>query len=357
MKKIIFLAVLAFLTIQMYPQGFLSTSGKKIVDGNGQEIILRGIGLGGWLVQEGYMLQTSGFANAQWEIRAKIADLIGPAETEIFYENYRKNFIRREDIKAIKSWGFNSIRLPMHYNLLTPQNQPGVWLEPGFAIIDSTLQWCKENQLYLILDLHAAPGGQSANNICDYNPANPSLWEDLNNRIRTVAIWNKLAARYANEPWIGGYDVLNETAWNLGSNNAMLRQLMVDITNAIRLVDNNHIIFVEGNWYATDFNGLTPKWDSKMAYSFHKYWNVNNTGAIQYLLDLRTNQNAPLWLGESGENSNQWFTDCIELMENNSIGWAWWTMKKLESTSGLMSIKKPVEFDQLLKYWSGQARA
>lgn len=355
MKKIILLFVLAICTQTLLPQSFLKASGKKIVNESGQEVILRGIGLGGWLIQEGYMLQTSGFANAQWEIRAKIEALIGTAKTDEFYELYRKNMVRREDIQAIKSWGFNSIRLPLHYNLLTPKNQPNVYLESGFAIIDSCLQWCKENQIYLILDLHAAPGGQSAGNICDYNPAELSLWEDAGNRIRTVNLWYTLANRYKNEPWIGGYDVLNETAWNLGTNSPMLRQIMIDITTAIRQVDTKHIIFVEGNWYATDFGGLTPPWDNNMSYSFHKYWNGNSTDAIQYLLNIRNNTNVPLWLGESGENSNTWFTDCIKLLENNSIGWSWWTLKKLDATNSLMSIKKPAEFDQLLKYWNNQA--
>lgn len=75
------------------------------------------MGLGGWLVQEGYMLQTSAFANAQWQIRAKISALIGETNTETFYQTYRNNYVRKIDIDSLASWGFNSLRLPMHYNL------------------------------------------------------------------------------------------------------------------------------------------------------------------------------------------------------------------------------------------------
>jgi aryl-phospho-beta-D-glucosidase BglC (GH1 family) len=189
-------------------QSFLHTSGDKIVDGNNDEIILEGFGLGGWLVMEGYMLHTSGFANAQWEIKQHIEDLIGQANADAYYQAYHENYVNKADIDKIAEWGFNSIRLPFHYNNLTPENSPGVYLEEGFAIIDSILSWCEANQLYLILDMHAAPGGQSDGPICDYNPAKPSLWEDPANQDRTVDIWRKIAERYYNEEWIGGYDLI-----------------------------------------------------------------------------------------------------------------------------------------------------
>jgi len=153
-------------------QSFLHTSSDKIVDGNGTEIILEGFGLGGWLLMEGYMLHTSGFANAQWDIKEHIEDLIGSTNAETYYQYYHDNYVQRADIDKIAEWGFNSIRLPFHYNILTPEGSPGVYLEEGFAIIDSVISWCEANQIYLILDMHAAPGGQSDEPISDYNPAN-----------------------------------------------------------------------------------------------------------------------------------------------------------------------------------------
>ncbi len=357
--KLFFLLLLSISQIVLindhsFAQGFLHRQDKKIVDGSGQEILLKGIGLGGWLVQEGYMLQTSGFANAQWEIRKKISDLVGEANTELFYEKYRSNFIRKIDIDSIKSWGFNSIRLPMHYNLFAINSNPPVFLEKGFQIIDSLLSWCEDNQIYLILDLHAAPGGQSNENISDYNPAFPSLWQSEQNKSLTVKIWRKIAERYKDKQWIGGYDLINEPKWELPPNNQPLRDLYIRITDTIRAVDNNHIIFIEGNWYATDFNGLTPPWDDNMAYSFHKYWSGNTQSSIQYLLDLRNNTNRPLWLGETGENSNKWFVDCVKLMQTNNIGWAWWTHKKIESISAPLSSYKYAIYQLLLNYWNGQ---
>jgi len=349
---LLFIGSLLLLQTQITPQGFLHRDNKKIVDGNGNEVLLKGMGLGNWLVQEGYMMQTSAFANAQWQIRAKISALIGETNTEAFYQSFRDNYITKRDIDSLKSWGFNSVRLPMHYNLFANNTNPPVFLNTGFNIIDSLLNWCELNQIYLILDMHAAPGGQSDEPISDYNPANPSLWESESNKDLLVKIWRKIAERYKDKMWIGGYDLINEPKWNLPPNNQPLRDLYIRLTDTIRAIDNNHILFIEGNWFATDFSGLTPPWDENMVYSFHKYWNGNNQSAIQYLINLRDNTNTPLWLGETGENSNQWFVECIELMKTNNIGWAWWPHKKIASISGPLSIPLLPAYQSLLNYWT-----
>jgi hypothetical protein len=352
-KLFVLLFVVIFLG-QPFAQGFLKVSGKKIVNAStGEDIYLRGIGLGGWLLQEGYMMHTGSFAPAQWQIRAKIVDLIGEANTVQFYDTYINNYVRKIDIDSIKSWGYNSIRLPFHYNHFAVNSNPPVFLDRGFQIIDSLLSWCEANQIYLILDMHAAPGGQSDQNISDYNPAFPSLWQSASNRDLTVKIWRKIAERYKDKEWIGGYDFLNEPKWDLGTNNQPLRDLYIRLTDTVRAVDTNHIVFIEGNWYATDFNGLTPPWDNNMSYSFHKYWSTNNTGSIQYLLDIRNNFNRPLWLGETGENSNQWLTDCAELMKNNDIGWANWPHKKIKSIAVPLSATLSPLYQTLLNYWGG----
>ncbi len=351
LQKLFSLLVIILLAASVYPQGFLKVQNKKIIKESGQEIYLKGIGLGGWLLQEGYMLHTSSFANAQWQIRKKIEDLVGTANTQLFYDAYLENYVRKPDIDAIKLWGFNSIRLPFHYNLFVDN---GSGLPKGFVIVDSLLSWCESNQIYLILDMHAAPGGQSDEPISDYNPANPSLWESEANKTLAVQIWRKIAERYKDEEWIGGYDLLNEPKWDLPPNNQPLRNMYIRLTDTIRAVDTNHIVFIEGNWFATDFNGLTPPWDNNMVYSFHKYWNQNNQSSIQYLLDLRNNNNIPLWLGETGENSNVWFVECVELMKSNNIGWAWWPHKKIESIAGPLSAVKLNSYQTLLNYWNGQ---
>ena len=344
-------------------QHFLKTKGKFILNESNDTILLRGMGLGGWMLQEGYMLQTASFANAQHQLRKKIEDLIGPERTQLFYDAWLKNHVTKSDIDSLKSWGFNSVRLPMHYNLYTlpiedePVAGEDTWLEKGFEMTDELIDWCKENEMYVILDLHAAPGGQGQDmGISDYDPSKPSLWQSQENQRKTVALWKRLAERYADEQWVAGYDLINETNWNLNGNIA-LAQLYQQTTDAIREVDDRHIIFIEGNWFANDFTGLTPPWDDNMVYSPHKYWSTNDVASIQWVLDLRDTYNVPLYLGESGENSNTWFTDAISLLESEKIGWAWWPMKKVESISGPLSVTKTDAYQALLDYWNGSGQS
>lgn len=348
-------------------QEFLHRDGQNIVDANGKPVLLRGLGLGGWMVQEGYMLKTGDFAGPQHVIRKKIEELIGEENTVEFYKAYKSNGITKRDIDSLAAWGFNSVRLPMHYNLYTlPIEQEKVagentWLEEGFALTDSLLNWCAANKMYLILDLHAAPGGQGKDaNISDYDETKPSLWESKANQDKMVAFWKKIASRYKNEPWIGGYDIINEPNWNFsGTNkngcdetlNAPLRALQMEITKAIREVDTKHLIIIEGNCWGNNYKGIFPLWDENLALSFHKYWNYNDQGSIQQMLDYRKEHNVPIWLGESGENSNVWFKDAISLMEKNNIGWAFWPMKKIDNIAGVTSVVKTSGYDKLLNYW------
>ncbi|MDI1256542.1 MAG: carbohydrate-binding protein [Flavobacterium sp.] len=368
MKKILLLLLTA-LTLPSFGQGYLHRSGQQIVDGNNQPVLLRGLGLGGWMIQEGYMLQMESFAGPQHVIKQKITDLIGETNTAEFYQTYRANGITKRDIDSLAAWGFNSVRLPMHYNLYTlPIEQETVagqntWLDEGFTMTDNLLTWCAANNMYLILDMHATPGGQGHDAaISDYDNTKPSLWESSANREKMKSLWQKIALRYKDSPWIGAYDIINEPNWNFdGANangcsentNAPLKSLMMDVTAAIRQVDTNHMIIIEGNCWGNNYNGILNNglWDENMALSFHKYWNYNTQGSIQGMLNYRSQYNVPIWLGESGENSNVWFKDAIALVEANNIGWAFWPMKKIESIAGVTAVKKPAEFEVLLNYW------
>lgn len=357
-KFITLLTCLLFFSIALSGQNLLSTQGKAIVNESGDTIILRGMGLGGWMLQEGYMLQTAGFASAQHQIRNKIEELIGETATNEFYDAWLANHVRQIDIDSLKAWGFNSVRLPMHYNLFTlpiedePIAGENTWLDKGFTLTDSLISWCAQNEMYVILDLHAAPGGQGANEgISDYDSTKPSLWESEENRDKTVALWQRIAEHYADEQWVAGYDLLNETNWPMPGGE-MLRTLYEEIVDSIRTVDPDHIIFIEGNWYANDFTGLTPPWFDNFVYSPHKYWSHNETEDLQWVLSLRDAYNVPLYFGESGENSNTWYHDAISNFESHGIGWAWWPMKKVESISGPLSITKTEDYQTLLNYWS-----
>lgn len=365
MKRAILLS--AFLLSQFGTSQLLKTQGEKIINDKGENIQLRGLGLGGWMLQEGYMLKTADFAGPQYKIKEKIAELIGEYGMNEFYKAYLKNGITRQDIDFLKKAGFNSIRLPMHYNLYTlpieKESKKGenTWLEEGFKMTDDLLKWCADNKMYLILDLHAAPGGQGNDvNISDNDKSKPSLWESEENQKKTIVLWKKLAERYKDSPWIGGYDLINEPNINFtGKNingtdemsNAALWKLQKEITEAIRTVDKKHIIIIEGNGWGNNYNGLTPLWDDNMVFSFHKYWNNNDDATLKFALDLREKHKIPIWLGETGENSNVWFTELIRLLDKHNIGYAFWPMKKIDNIAGITNVKITPEYQKLLDYW------
>ncbi|NHA06160.1 cellulase family glycosylhydrolase [Mucilaginibacter sp. HC2] len=365
--KVLLLALpTSFISLQGSAQSFLKADGKKIVDESGKNVLLRGMGLGGWMIQEGYMLHVNKDSR-QYRIRERLEELMGPAETKEFYDTWLANNTRKIDIDSMRRWGFNSVRLPMHYNLYTlpiekePVAGQNTWLDKGFKMTDDLLAWCKANHMYLILDLHATPGGQGNDlNISDRNPDLPSLWDSEANKQKMIALWRKLADRYKNEPNIAGYDIINEPNWGFDDpandknglkekTNAPLRKLMMDITAAIREVDKKHIIIIEGNGWGNNYNGILPTWDKNMVLSFHKYWNFNDQKSVEHIIKTRDQYNVPAWIGETGENSNVWLTEEIRLLEKNNLGWALWPLKKMGNNNPI-EIPSNLNYDDVTNY-------
>ena len=359
-----FLVLFLVLINPLYSQqNFLSTSGTSIVNQSGDTIIFRGMGIGSWMVQEGYMMAPGGFSSTQYQIKDRLVELIGAQETEIFYDNWLNNHVRKIDLDSMKQWGFNLVRAPIHYNLFTEpiENELSPFAytekEKGFILLDSLLKWCKQNEIYLMIDLHAAPGGQGYNaDISDYDPSKPSLWESQYNQHKTVELWKRIAKRYKNEEWIAGYDLINEPNWDIPGG-VLLRELYEQITEAIRGEGDNHILFIEGNWFANDFTGLTPPWDDNFVYSPHKYWSPVDQGYLDWMLPLRDSLNVPLFIGETGENSNFWYRDAVKVFEENGIGWAWWTLKRIGAIQPPMSINYNEKYKNIVDYWKGEKPA
>src|SRR3972149_3130368 len=103
MKYKLLILALAISASQIKPihcQGYLKADGKRIVEANGEEIILRGMGLGGWMLQEGYMLQINN-QGMQHVIRARITELIGPENCDRFYDLWLQNHMTRADVDSM----------------------------------------------------------------------------------------------------------------------------------------------------------------------------------------------------------------------------------------------------------------
>ncbi len=346
---------------EMPGKGFLKTQGKFIVNQSGT-VNLKGTNLGNWMLQEGYMMQSTPFAPSQHELKDRITALVGPEATQKFYSAWLTNYTTKADIDSIAKWGYNSIRIPYHYNLFTPRDVEDSYTEIGFALTDSVIAWCRPHGIYVIPDLHACPGGQSRDNIADYDTTRPAIWDTTkaNNayaqsyRTKFLRFWKYFAQRYANEPLVAGYDVMNEPVQKMNKNDLLLK-LYKEVTAEIRSVDTKHIIFIEGNWYATNFENMTPPWDNNMVYSFHKYWNSTHPASIGWITKIMNEHNVPLWCGEFGENGNQWIIEAVAMYDTLHIGWCAWPYKKLESTAGPVTIKRPESYKRLLEYWKGKA--
>jgi aryl-phospho-beta-D-glucosidase BglC (GH1 family) len=333
---------------------FVATSGQDLVTADGSRLLLRGINLGNWLLPEGYMFKFKS-TNSPQRIETLINQLVGEDEARRFWKKYHQNYITEEDIRFIKRSGFNSVRVPFSYRLFVKDVAPIALEGEGYRYLDDVIAWCRKENLYVILDLHAAPGGQTGDNIDD-SWGYPFLFESAESQELTVKIWRKIAARYRNEPAVIGYDLLNEPIahfFDAKTLNPRLEPLYRKIVTGIREVDRHHLIFLGGAQWDTNFKVFGPPFDNKLVYTFHKYWMDVNKGAIQEYLDFRKKYNVPVWMGESGENTDQWIGSFRSLLETNNIGWCFWPYKKLEATSCVVSISSPADWDTIITFAEG----
>lgn len=355
MKKRLLLPII-FVTILVcsYAQsgGFLTARGKEIITKNGLPFLIKGTNLGNWLVPEGYMFKFTN-VNAPRNINEAFSQLIGPDEVAGFWKEYQDNYITEADIHFLKMCGANSIRIPFHYKLFTNEEYLGtVDSGRGFKLLDRVIGYCKKEGIYALLDMHCAPGGQTGDNIDD-SWGYPYLYESEKSQALTVAIWQRIAKKYRNETTVMGYDFLNEPIahyFEVDKINPYLEPLYKRILEAIRTVDKNHLVFLEGAQWASNFKIFNPSTDTKIVYSFHKYWTDTTQKVIQSYLDFRNKNNVPIYLGESGENKNEWINSFRKMLERNNVGWHFWPYKKMDSKSNMVTFKLPDNYQKIIDF-------
>ena len=330
---------------------FVTTRGKQFITPDGKPLMLKGINLGNWLLPEGYMFKFK-HANSPRLIETVINQLVGEDEARRFWRSYHDNYITRDDIHFLKQSGFNSVRVPFNYRLFVSKDDPQRLEGVGYELLDRVVRWCKQEGLYVILDMHAAPGGQTGDNIDD-SWGYPYLFDSLESQDLTVRIWQKLARQFRDETTVIGFDLLNEpiaTHFDANYFNPKLEPLYRKVVAAIRTVNKNHIIFLGGAQWDTNFKIFGPPFDKKLAYTFHKYWFDVKQQAIQEFVDFRDKYDVPIWMGESGENTDEWITSFRTLLDQNEIGWCFWPYKKIDATSSVASINRPNEWDVIIAF-------
>jgi len=331
-------------------KSFAYVDGKEIFTAQGERIHLRGVNLGNWLLPEGYMFKLKN-CNSPRKIDQAVRELIGNSATTQFWDSFLENYITESDIKWLSESGVNVIRLPFDYRLLTHDDFLGRDLH-GYKYIDNTLKWCEKYDIYVLLDMHGAPGGQTGDNI-DNSDGYPWLMVDEGMKQQVTDIWRELARRYADNSTILGYNLLNEPIAHYFEKDSLksnLEPLYKRITRAIREVDENHIVFIGGAVWETDFSVFSEPFDDKLAYTFHKYWMPPEKSEIQAYVDFREKHNVPILMGESGENEDAWVKEFRELLDENDIHWTFWPYKKMDNTRGPMNFDKPPGYDNFVRY-------
>jgi hypothetical protein len=325
---------------------FVHARGKRIVDGAGRELRLHGINLGNWMVPEGYMWHFDGGPQSPREIEELVTELIGPGRAREFWRTYRDGYITREDIRQIKAMGFDSVRVPIHFKLFGAEDAE------GFRLLDRVVGWCREEGLLVVIDLHAAPGGQTGTNIDD-GDGYPWLFEDATAQEQAVALWTRIARHYRDETAVMGYDLLNEPIPNypeLRRLDHLLEPLYKRLVAGIRTVDNHHMVILGGAQWDGDFTVFGPPFDGNAAYQLHVYWTPPVQAAVQKYVDFRARMGVPVWLGESGENTDEWVGQFARVLEKNGIGWAFWPYKKMAATSSPVSYAQPEGWGEITAY-------
>lgn len=342
--------------------GFLSSKGKTIVNGKGQEILLTGWGLGNWLLNEGYMWRS--FANQRFDrprrIEGVIEELTGKAYKDYFLKAFREHYFTEEDIRNLSDLGYNSIRIPIYWRLLMEENDEITFIEEGFELIDRCLDWCEKYKMYAFIDMHGAPGGQTGANIDDSIDDIPRLFMDDHSYKQCIELWKAIALRYKDRYIVGGYDLLNEPIRpgnsQIKSYDYLLPNLKAfyeEVISEIRKIDQKHMFSIEGHHWSTDTAVFDRLYDPNMVIHFHRYGCNPDYQAYEEFLKLSEKWDLPLWLGESGENKVAWFTAMFPLALDLNIGYNLWPAKKMDATNSPYSIKQPKEWDKILSYLEG----
>lgn len=335
------------------PEDFIRIDGTDLVAPDGSRFFIKGTNLGNWLNPEGYMF---GFSktNSAGMIDQMFRELVGPDFTDEFWKLFKDNYITREDIEFIASTGSNTIRVPFHYKLFTDEDYMGLKSQQdGFKRLDDVIGWCREFGLYVILDMHDAPGGQTGDNIDD-SYGYPWLLESEASQQLFCDIWREIADYYKNEPVILGYDLINEPIApyfdNMDELNEKLEPLHKRVVAAIREVDTNHIILLGAPQWNGNFKPFKDwTYDDKLMWTCHRYGGDPIRPAIMNFIEFRDSTGLPMYMGEIGHNTDEWQeTFCRTMIEAN-IGYTFWPYKKIRN-SCFSGITPPENWDKVVGF-------
>ncbi len=321
-------------------EDFLHVESGKLMTENGEEVLLQGVNLGGWLLQESWMCPVNG-ENRKWanlDTLEVLESRFGYEKTAKLIESYQDNWITEWDMKNIADMGCNVIRIPFWYRNFMKDTQ-GTWItenpdqNPGFQRLDWAIEQAGKNGMYVILDMHGCPGGQSMDHCCGTLGKN-DLYTDETCQNTMELLWTTIAARYKDNPVVAAYDIMNEPQNNSGYEGEhsydpwqkesweMSNAIYDRMIKAIRAIDNRHVITAEGIWRITNLpDPATVGWENMM-YQAHLYDdNENFEIQTQSIADTMAKYGVAGYVGEF-QNLNG-----IAICQAKSISWTTWTYK------------------------------
>jgi len=324
----------------------LHQDGQRLVAPDGSEVHLDGVNLGGWLMWEAWIwgrtLQLTHLdRQSESHMLLRLTELYGAQAAATFQGRIDAELVTQADLAAIADLGMVAVRLPLNHTVVEDPAR--------LVVVDRLLDAAEAEGLWVVLDLHAAPGGQA--NLFTADPDPVLLWDDTDAQDQTVADWRTLAARSADHPAVAGYDLLNEPQ---PPDDAVYLDLLGRIIAAVREEDPDTLIIVEGTSYARDFRPFTTRLDENMAYEAHLYTALDGA-ALQRpdgFSELARCHDTPVWLGEYGEDQPDQVGDLRQAIAGaNLAGAAFWPWKKVLDGRypGLEEIQAPADWDPLME--------
>lgn len=259
------------------PCEMLRVRGTQIVDPRGNQVVLKGAALGGMLNMENFI---NGYAGHEFEHRNALTQVLGQEKADFYFERLIYHFFTEADAQLFSSLGFNCVRNPFNYKYFLDDQNPDIIKPSGFEKLDRVVEICGRYNIYVVLDLHSVPGGQNQDGHSDSGLTRALFWEFRDFQDRAIQLWEPLALHYVGNSVIAGYKPLNEPA---DPAHTHLLSWYNRVEKAIRAVDPNHMLFLDGNTYAMDFTAFPiEKPFPNTVYSCHDYSKSKFPGQRQY---------------------------------------------------------------------------
>jgi aryl-phospho-beta-D-glucosidase BglC (GH1 family) len=336
----------------------LAAKGTDLRDhhGDGNVVILRGVNLGGWLEWQDWMCpmdssgklkdSNPGHNGYDFVLRDMLTKRFGEQTANDLIGAYEDSWITTRDLDNIKALGMNVVRLTFGYDTLL--HDDGTWRDDAFTRMDWLVQKAWDRGIYTIIDYHAFLPASAKQ---DGSAA--SYWNNPVQKNETVQIWTHIADHYKGNPAVAMYDLLNEPNNSAPSGKPepsaeTICDLYDRIYTAIRTVDQNHVIAMEGLW---DWKALRDPSEAgyrNVVYSFHWYHfgqkgvddnNAATDDDINHITQMRESWTLPTFIGEFNlfGDAEAW-RYALRKYHDAGLSWAMWTYKNKASDTNSWGV-------------------